>query len=105
MVETPIGLRKRVHIDRMKSVDELVIGSGNAKRRQTLIKAQLQPALVSSIQMMNRRQGGKKRLSGEGSSQTVTARAIASILSAGEALRLGQQAKMSKANVVAAQSL
>ena len=104
IVETPIGLQKRVHIDKMKSIDELMIGSGNAKRRQTLIRTQLQPTLVSSVQMMNKRQGGKKRLSGEGSFQIMTVQAIASILSIYKVLRLGQQSKMSKANAVAAQS-
>lgn len=103
MVETPMGLRKRVHLDKMKSVDELVRGSGYAKRRRTMIRAQLQPGLVSRVQMMNRKQGAKKRLGGEGSSQNATARAIASILSAGEALKLAEQPRMSQANAVAAQ--
>ena len=48
MVETPQGFRERVH-KRMKSLDELASGLGYAKRRRTLLRAQLQPAVVKSV--------------------------------------------------------
>ena len=79
-------------------------GSGNAKRRRTILRAQIQPRLVSQLQQSNKARGEKKRLNGARDSQTATARAIASVLSAGEALRLGEQPRMSQANAVATQT-
>jgi hypothetical protein len=35
MVEIPLGLRKRVHSGKLKTLDELTPGSGHAKRRRT----------------------------------------------------------------------
>jgi hypothetical protein len=54
---------------------------------------------------MNRRQGRKKRLGGEEVLQSKTAVVIASFLSAGEALKLGEQPRMSQANAAAAQTM
>lgn len=79
-------------------------GSGNAKRRRTILRSQIQPRLVSQLQRSNKARGERKRLSGARDSQTATARAIASVLSAGEALRLGEQPRMSQANAVATQT-
>lgn len=80
-------------------------GSGNAKRRRTILRAQIQPRLVSQLQRSNKARGERKRLNGARDSQTATARAIASVLSAGEALRLGEQPKMSQANAAATKNV
>lgn len=80
-------------------------GSGNAKRRRTELRAQIQPRLVHLLQKSNKARGEKKRLGGVGDSQIATARAIASVLSAGEALRLGEQPKMSQANAIATKTI
>lgn len=95
MVETPLGFRKRVHGSKMKSTNELAKGSGYAKRRKTMLRAQIQPAVVTSVQESNKRDGRKKRLGGEGDSQSKTAEATAGLLSAGEVGALAVQPKMS----------
>ena len=79
-------------------------GLGNAKRCRTILRAQIQPRLVSQLQRSNKARGERKRFFEARDSQTATARAIASVLSAGEALRLGEQPRMSQANAVATQT-
>ena len=81
-----------------------MLGSGNAKRRRTILRAQIQPRLVSQLQQSNKARGERKRFFGARDSQTATACAIASVLSAGEALRLGEQPRMSQVNAVATQT-
>lgn len=85
--------------------DGCMAGSGNAKRRRTILRAQIQPRLVSQLQRSNKARGERKRLNGARDSQTATARGIASVLSAGEALRLGEQPKMSQANAAATKNV
>lgn len=80
-------------------------GSGNAKRRRTVLRAHIQPQLVSQLQRSNKARRERKRWVGAKDSQTATARAIASVLSAGEALRLGEQPRMSQASAAATQSV
>lgn len=81
------------------------LGSGNAKRRRTILRAHIQPQLVSQLQQSNKARKERKRWVGAKDSQNATARAIASVLSAGEALRLGEQPKMSQARAAATQTV
>jgi hypothetical protein len=60
---------------------------------------------VSRVQEVNKWQGRKKRLGGEGVLQNKTDAVIASFLSAGEALKLGEQPRMSQANAAAVQTM
>jgi hypothetical protein len=57
------------------------------------------------VQEVNKWQGRKKRLGGEGVLQNKTDAVIASFLSAGEALKLGEQPRMSQANAAAVQTM
>lgn len=98
MVETPLGFRKRVHGLKMKCI-------GYAKRRKTMLRAQIQPTIVTSVQESNKWDGRKRRLGGEGDLQSKTAEAIASILSAGEVVALAEQPKMSQATIAAAKAI
>lgn len=97
MVKTPLGYRERVR-KRMKSLHELASGSGHAKRRRTMVRAQLQPSIVESVQTSNRLGGSRKRLMGDSCAQGITAAAVASILSQGEANALIDQPRMSQAS-------
>lgn len=97
MVKTPLGYRERVR-KRMKSLHELASGSGHAKRRRTMVRAQLQPSIVESVQTSNRLGGSRKRLMGDSCAQGVTAAAVASMLSQGEANALIDQPRMSQAS-------
>ena len=105
MVQIPFGFRRRVHAGKMKNLDELVKGSGHAKRRRTLLRAQIQPSTVSQLQGINKRHGFKRRLGGVGDSQSKTAAVLASFLSAGEALKLVEQPRMTQATTVVAQCM
>lgn len=86
----------------MKCVDELVPGSGHAKRRRTALRYQIQPSTVSQVQEFNKRQGRKRRLGGDGTLHNKTASVLASLLSAGEARKLAEQPRMSQATTAAA---
>jgi hypothetical protein len=96
MVKTPLGFRQRVH-EKIKSIDELSSGSGYAKRRRSMLRAQLQPNVVGSLQRSNREGSSKKRLMGDATTQNKTAIALGYILSKGEASALMSQPKMNDA--------
>jgi hypothetical protein len=49
MVETPLGLQKQVHSSKLKTLDELIPGSGHAKYWRTQLKAQILPGVVSRM--------------------------------------------------------
>ena len=105
MVETPAGLRERVHGRIMKNITDLRSGTGYFKRRRTQLRHQILPEVLHRVQKSNKQLGKKKRLGGEGSSQAKTAAVIASILSQGEAKALAEQPQMSQATMAVTQSV
>ena len=91
MVETPAGLRQRVHGRIMKNITDLRSGTGYFKRRTTQLRFQILPEVLHHVQRSNKLLGKKGRLGGEESSQQKTAAIIASMLSWGEAKALVEQ--------------
>jgi FtsZ-binding cell division protein ZapB len=90
---TPIGWRQRQSRG-LKSLAELSANSGHAKRRRTLLRAQLHPSFVENVQESNKLGGCKKRLHGDVDTQRKTVVALARILSSSEANALVDQPKL-----------
>lgn len=105
MVETPAGLRQRVHGRIMKNITDLRSGTGYFKRRTIQLRYQILPEVLHRVQQSNKRLGKKKRLGGEQTSQYKTAAVIASMLSRGEAKALAEQPQMSQATMAVAQTI
>jgi len=84
----------------MKSIDELVKGSGYAKQWKIMLKAQIQPTIKTSVKK-SKKWNGCKKLGKRENSQSKTTKAIASILFVGEVVALTKQPKMSQATISA----
>ena len=90
--DTPMGMRRRARP--LRGIHELNHGSGWAKRRVKLVRTHLQPHLVDAVNDNNRVNHEKQRLHGDKASQTVTAVALAKILTRHEGLTLATQPSM-----------